>query len=521
MKQQLSAPIAELDRQLVDLWTRYASSGQHERTLFLPGAEQIADVQKGLETLQGSLDLATPSTFLDKITLLQVRNTTDVLSFRVADDQAFPYRYLGNLSGGVNQLLMMDARPLEERLEILAARLKYAPPLLEGVIDASRRVDDASRDMVREYIDSLLSVLAGLPEQLESLGADTSSMTGIIGAAQDAAARALAHLAVLEPATGDIAMALPYNERLRRVWGIDVEDLLEWHEEEIEKCLNRLNAIAREIDPNRDPYEILETDLPSRDRPEDMFPLMETFVAQAREHALDYITLPEGEVCEVWPVPAQLKDSYPWGGYNGPDPLLRNLHGAVFLNEYNYESVTLGWLEMMAIHECYPGHHAQKVKAAASSLPDSFRVAHLMNRAGPLNEGIAHRSETLLQHIFPEPAFPLFVAYRRLHTAVRIKVDLALHHFGKPLEEGDRIYQEYMRFSPKAARGQVRFQELWPGYMTIYYYGQKYLADLQKRLGWDDQTFTELIFSVGYAGLDVLEEIVKGTPEQMDAIVRM
>ncbi len=521
MRPTLSAPIAELDRRLVDLWTRYSSSGQHERNIFIPTAEQTAAVQTDLKALQESLNSAVADTFLDRITLMQIRNSIDVLSFRAADDRAFPYRHLGGLSGGVNQLLLMDARPLEKRLDILADRLLQAAPLLEAIIDACRRVNDPSRVMVRQYMSSLEKILAGLPEQLGSLDADIQELSAISQSARDATARALAHLDVLEPAGEGPVAPLPYEDRLRRVWGIELEELLGWHEEEIEERVTRLKAIAMKIDPDRTPYEILETDLPSRERPEDMFPLMEALVSRARERSLDYITLPEGEVCEVWPVPAQLRDSYPWGGYNGPDPLLRNLRGAVFLNEHNYEAVTLGWLQMMAIHECYPGHHAQKVKTAASSLPDSFRVSHLMNRSGPLNEGIAHRSETLLQHIFPEPAFPLFVAYRRLHTAVRIKVDLALHHFGRPVEEGVQIYQRYLRFSPGEARGQVRFQELWPGYMTIYYYGQKYLADLQDRLGWDDRTFTELVFSVGYSGLDVLEEIVSATPEQREALVKM
>ncbi|MFO8059398.1 MAG: DUF885 family protein [Bacillota bacterium] len=521
MSHSLSTPVAELDHRLVNLWTRYASSGEHETRIFLPTREGVAQLQEKLRKLQGDLESAEPEGFLDRVTLLQMSNVLDALSFRVADDLAFPFRYLSGLSGSVNHLLSMDTRPLQQRLDIMAARLGGTAPLLEAVIDRSRQVDDESRGMVREYLDSLERILADLPEQLASLDADTATLSGTAQSTRDAVARALAHLDVLEPAGDGLATPLPYRERLMRVWGIDLEELLSWHEEEIEECAGRLNAIGAEIDPDRDPYEILETDLPSRDRPEDMFPLMEGFVARAREHSLDYITLPEGEVCEVRPVPAQLRYSYPWGGYNGPDPLLGNLQGAVFLNEWNYRAVTLGWMEMMAIHECYPGHHAQKVKTAASSLPDSFKLSHLMNRSGPLNEGIAHRSETLLQHIFPEPAFPLFVAYRRLHTAVRIKVDLVLHHFGRPVSDGVQIYQQYMRFSRDAARGQVRFQELWPGYMTIYYYGQKYLSDLQDRLGWDDETFTELIFSVGYSGLNVLEEIIRAAPEERDAAVRM
>jgi len=75
------------------------------------------------------------------------------------------------------------------------------------------------------------------------------------------------------------------------------------------------------------------------------------------------------------------------------------------------------------------------------------------------------------------------VAYRRLHTAVRIKADLLLHHFGRPVEDAVRLYREHMQFSPGAARGQVDFQQLWPGYMTIYYYGQEHLDEIDREPG--------------------------------------
>ncbi len=84
----------------------------------------------------------------------------------------------------------------------------------------------------------------------------------------------------------------------------------------------------------------------------------------------------------------------------------------------------------MAIHEVYPGHHAQNVKTAVGDLPVSAKVAGFNGRATPLVEGIAHRSEELLSDLYGDALFPLFVRFRRLHTALRVQADLLLHHFG-------------------------------------------------------------------------------------------
>jgi uncharacterized protein (DUF885 family) len=231
----------------------------------------------------------------------------------------------------------------------------------------------------------------------------------------------------------------------------------------------------------------------------------------ARERSRAYITLPAGETCEVWRVPEYLKGAYPWGGYFSLGSALAGQpRGAVFLNADNYRTVTRGWVQLNAIHECYPGHHAQFAKTATGDMPLSFKVGTVASRAAALSEGIAVRTETLMQEIFDEPAFPLFAAYRRLHTALRIWVDLVLHHFHSPraADEAVALYGEYMRFAPHVARGQVYAQQLSPGYFTTYHYGATALERIQAACGWDDRRFTELIFSCGKVSLGILERLL-------------
>lgn len=158
---------------------------------------------------------------------------------------------------------------------------------------------------------------------------------------------------------------------------------------------------------------------------------------------------------------------------------------------------------MMAIHEVYPGHHAQNVKTAVGDLPISAKVAGFNGRATPLVEGIAHRSEELLSDLYGDALFPLFVRFRRLHTALRVQADLLLHHFGRPAAEVARLYVDRLGFSPESARGQVHYQELHPGYMVCYYYGYRALAALRAASPLAEREFTETTFACGYTTLEV------------------
>jgi uncharacterized protein (DUF885 family) len=366
--------------------------------------------------------------------------------------------------------------------------------------------------------------LEKLPGQLQGAmpGVAVDVLNSLAGEAASAAAgvKALADevRAMPLPAASAALKPLSYEETLSRVYGIRLADLVAWHREEVERCDAEFRALAHELGPGRDPFAILVEDSPPYPEPDMMYTAIAGFLKIARDNALRYITLPEGEACEVKQVPEHLRDSYPWGGYWGGNTLRGETLGAVFLNRYNYREITRSWIQMNAVHESYPGHHAHAVKTAAADMPMSFKLAALTSRGAPLSEGVAHRSETLLKDVFGEPAYPLFVLYRRLHTAVRIWVDLELFHLGGGVEAGVALYRKYLGFADQVARGQVLSQRLTPGYFTVYYYGMRDLERLQKEIGWEDRPFTELIFSSGMVSLKILRQLLELGEERRAAL---
>jgi hypothetical protein len=498
----MSNHLAQLDRLVTDLCLEFQGSYRYERQLFIPTEANVGRLARRIQELQAEVAAAEGNAIWQGH-LLEI---LDVLGFRLEEDLRYPYRFLAGVVSTIDDLTSLDTRPVEERASILADKLPQALDLFPVILQLLERLPHDRLDQVREYALALQRVIAGASPVLAGWG--RPDVTTALAALAEGTGRFLAQLEAGIP----MAERLPdfsFDVTLRRAYGVDLTDLLSWYEEDIARKQEELAAIAARLSPGKSPFAILDEELPAYPSPELMFPPMREYVQTAREASRRFITLPEGEECEVADVPEPLKRSYPWGGFSGGNPLKGSLRGKVFLNSANYKAVTKGWLMMMALHECYPGHHAQRVKVAAGRLPESYKLGSFrMAKAVPLNEGIAHRAEEMFQDLFPDRAFPLFVKLRQLHTAVRIKAEIALHHLGRPRDEVVALYEQHLGFSRQSADGQVRYGEIWPGYFCCYYYGHKKLEALKAQYGAPEPDFTELTFSCGYVSLDTVEKLL-------------
>ncbi len=517
-RREAAEALRRVDRLVADLYARYDALLQHERRLFVPTREEfdalLDDVRAARQTADRlQVGPGTPAS----VVLENVRQVLDAFDARIRTDRDFPNRFVSQIARKLTGLLQLDPRSDAERAETVDALAAQCGPVLSAVADRAVELPDDRREMVTRTMADLVMFLEQLgPGVLETALPSAppvalSALGGRLRAGVETARGATARVRGAPESPRGPTDALDYSETLRRVYGIEIAELLKMHRFEVEQCHDHLRVVAARLDSSRDAFRILDEDIGPYDSADAMYEAMRRFVALARERSSAYVTLPDGETCAVWRVPDYLSDSYPWGGYFSlGSPLAGRPVGAVFLNARNYRTVTRGWVQLNAIHECYPGHHAQFAKTAVGDMPLSFKVATLTSRAAPLSEGIAVRTETLMQDIFSEPAFPVFVAYRRLHTALRIWVDLVLHHFGAPEREEAAValYVEHMRLRPHVARGQVYSQQLTPGYFTTYYYGVKALERIQARLGWDDRRFSEAIFSCGKVSLDILERLL-------------
>ncbi len=425
-----------------------------------------------------------------------------------------PNKYLTPILHRINQTLDKYSPKMPERPKKLNAALDQGMQVLEG---ASSLVEKVPRANLSLIVDTLDKISAGVPAWQAGLEesfseADFAKLNDLSVKFRALGKKAADLKSFFLTASSRVQADTPpdYGEILKNIYGVELDELLSWYKEEVERCETAFFALGKEIDPRRHPLQILEEDLPAAENPKAMFASFRECLNTAREQAQRYVALPAGEECHVVHVPEHLKDYFPWGGYiYGGDVLKGELKGQVFLNQYNYENISRGWIYLLSIHECYPGHHTQFTKTAAGNMPLTFKVG----AAVPLTEGIALRSETLMQHIFGDPAFPLFAAYRRLHAALRIWADLLLHYFREDEEKAIALYVKHLGLTNAVASGQVKSQIITPGYFTAYYYGLRHLESLQEESRLSDKDFTELIFSCGKLSLNSLRKLSKFSPE--------
>ncbi|MBQ6929342.1 MAG: DUF885 family protein [Oscillospiraceae bacterium] len=298
-----------------------------------------------------------------------------------------------------------------------------------------------------------------------------------------------------------------YRTALKVNIGVNLDELLQWYESEVEKTRKECFDIARKLDiPENNPQSMAEVNdillkyAGPADSADEMYERANGYIKRTRAIAHEYVWLPEDEQCVISKVPIQLKVAYPWGGYEGGYRFKSPIVGRMFLNNYNYKAITDGWMKINTLHEAYPGHHVQHVRSITDPIPETMKIGA---KNVPLHEGTCLRTERVFEFVFAEdPFYPLFVAYRRHHTSVRIKVDLWLRYFGKTIGDAVDLYQQELGFDRQTARFQVQAHENDEGYFTSYYYGMKKLCQWEKDYGFDSKTFTAALFEVGGVSLE-------------------
>ena len=299
--------------------------------------------------------------------------------------------------------------------------------------------------------------------------------------------------------------------------GVDLDKILSWHEAEVAKSRSECLNIANSLDIPEAPVttmaqvnDILLKYAGPASSPEEMFERAKEYVTRATAAAREYVWLPPDADCMPTPMAAHLKATYPWGAGGSTDLSKRPFVGRFMLNDDNYKAVTDGWIKINCSHEVHPGHYTQFLRCHLDPLPETFKRGA---KYTCLTEGMCIRTEKLFEYIFAEDKFyPLFTAYRRHHTTVRIMVDLWLYYYGKTIGDALALYTTELGFDPETARKQVRAHETGKGYFTTYYYGYKKVAEWEKLYSYDKYQYTEILFSASRVSLDTFRRILELNP---------
>jgi len=517
---------------------RLWSNRDYEMSLFIPTKQAKEYEEKVLRELEQEIS-ALPAP--DPVFKILKSHFTDFIEGQQSNLDGlydYPSTFISSLTNFLTFLGGKDSRSAEERSKILVKRATFLDPLWSALLEIFHHT---SRAQLVEAVSacSLLGRVVAIEkskasqqyEGLSEKNLQTVERTlELFAEKAEAWANELGRLIEQKPAKNDDSNLVTvgpdrYRVILDKELGVSLDELLSWYEDEVEKTraefvetAANLNLPGHKVTGPLDAVEIMNKYAGPADSPEEMFDRLRNYLARAKKACRDWVRLPE-EDCIVVPVYEQCRETYPWGGYGGGCPRRRPLIGEVFLNDTNYKAITDGWIKINAVHECYPGHHVQWVRTTLDPLPETVKMGA---KRVPMEEGMCHRSERLMEYIYDDdPFYPLAVTYRRHHTSVRIKADLYMQYFGRPLEDAIQLYMDELGFDHQTARGQAISQlpQNRIGYFTCYYYGMKKLEDLEQKYGYDKKTFTEYLFSVPFISLANFEAFLNLTDEDKERLL--
>jgi len=506
----------EVDRDLADMYYSLRGAREYDTAPILPVEGGRAKLEGKLAAINARIANLPDVGAAGEIYKSHFVDFSLLVSRRIRDMYEKPALVLGELADVVSNATLIDSRGADERCDVVIKRLSQAReirdmvlPRLNGLtqneIAAFASEIGYFADCISHYTDEIDSRFGGN----DKIGAALTGAASVLSEAADTARSMITE--AIKPGSDERTMGMSedeYRAVLNDELGVKLDDLREWSASEVEKTRSEALELAsrltgRNIVDMGEVTEILNKYAGPADTPDEMFRRTRDYMNRTREASREYVKFPD-EICRLEEVPYILRDSFPWGGYCDGDFRAMPPMGMVILNQYNFRAVTDGWMKIQAAHEAYPGHHVQYVRAMTDPRPETAKIGA---KYIPLIEGTAHRSERLMEGLFAEDKwYPLFTAYRRHHTSVRICVDMLLRADNRPASEAMRMYARELGFSENVARGQVLAHERMQGYFTCYYYGLKRITDMERASKLDEKQFTEALFSVGNVSLDNLEK---------------
>ncbi|SCY21546.1 DUF885 family protein [Alkaliphilus peptidifermentans] len=330
-----------LDRDCALFSDKIRNKRDYETKLFIPHTNNIKSLNEELDELEERVNsIARPDDVFD---LIQCHMKDFVIGQRVELQSIYerPSRTINVFMSTFTNAVRNDSRPDPQKVEILINRFSQADLIWEGIrtwiSDVSLMYLKELIDNCQIFIDTMTVEIPRLPQNFSQL--NEKQYIELVDAIQVLSSKMRAWIEeikriieergiseVKEASDDDIIKFEEeyYRTLLEDIIGVNLNEILFWHEDEIEKTRNEVFEIANKLNIS-DPIpktmsevnEILLKYAGPCDTPEEMYERANGYILRARGACEGYVLLPEDEICLVKKVPEQLKLSYPWGGLRG------------------------------------------------------------------------------------------------------------------------------------------------------------------------------------------------------------
>lgn len=425
--------------------------------------------------------------------LLAARFETDVREHtQLASHRHNPSLYADIAVNAVYSLLMHGPEHMDERLPALDARLRGIPVVLESgqanlvrspVIWTRIAIEEAKGgvDFLRDDIGPLAGRYPQLQEPLvRAIGAFDSFRTFL-------AERHISRDGVSFAIGRDL-----FDFKLKRehLLPYDCASLLEFGHEAMRATLAALDRTAAQIDSAKSWGElvgILRTDHPDEKNLLDEY---RRGVDEARRFVIDrhLVTMPADDQLDVVETPPFMRPTVPYAAYMPPGPYEKTQRGLYYVTPIDSNLSSAERAEQLLghnrygmlltnVHEAYPGHHVQLVKANETK----SAVRKLLENT-VLIEGWALYCEQLVldEGMTQDPRVRLFQLKDQLWRACRVVIDVKLHTGEMTFDEAVAMLVDVAHLERPNAVGEARRYTQSPTQPMSYLTGKHQIMALRE-----------------------------------------
>jgi uncharacterized protein (DUF885 family) len=403
-----------------------------------------------------------------------------------------PIRYLWLLGDTIDGLIKRDFAPPSQRLQSLTSRLRGIPlavaAMKSNITDSPRTFTDLAIRMARGSIDFFGQTL----DTWATKAADgNKGLLDEFKAAHRPAADAIESVAtwleadLLPCSNADFAIgeaAFLAKLRYEEMADLPLADLLAIGEVNLERDYRDFVQVAGEINPNRTPLEVMRA-------MSDNYPAGKHLISSANDTVADVVrfieahqivTLPSAEPPSIVETPPYLRSGV-FAAMDTPGPYEQKECEAYYYitppetdwdaahTEEHLRLFNRPVMEIITIHEAYPGHYVQFLNA--SRFPT--RTRKLLDCNTNI-EGWAHYTEQMMIETGyggDNPYLRLAQLQEALLRDCRFVVGIKLHTEGMTLEAGAQFFEEKGFQEPANAYEEARRGTYDPTYLS-YTFGK-------------------------------------------------
>lgn len=424
----------------------------------------------------------------------------------------------------VHAIYQLTIHDVEDKKNALHERLSAIPAYLRG---ARSWLDTEPENIPLIWLESAIAEAQGGAVFFRDLKHHPEFDKFYINEDLDQAAHSLDEFAaylkndLLQKAQGSFACGRKYYDLVlqeRHFLNINADELYSLGERLFDETQKALIETTQNLQSNDNVAALMQDIQQEHPQKDKLLEVYRNNMRAARQFVEDHqlVSLPGKEVLDVIETPDFLKHQIPFAAYYEPSPTDTKQQGYYYvtppqtedeLGEHNLISI-----KHTCVHEAWPGHHLQFVKA--HSKPSSSTLPRLLNPSATLYEGWAIYSEELMHELgFIKQAESRFILLKdRLWRALRIMIDVAIHTRGLSAEDAALMMQEKLRFSKAQAMADLSWYTHAPGVPMGYATGWALISELKKyeqeKEHFDLKAFHDTLISSGSIALSLA--IVRG-----------